>query len=295
MLDSFTIYLLVIAFIFGGFIGFIIGAIKLDFDYKKRLQTVWNALEKLTVEVQSIENKFSNTKKSDFQKPDKITVKLLVHKILENYDKLRTIAPKIKNEDSNKAPEKPMISHHSNLKDEVEDIPIENTTSETVIQKPYSEGGIFSDKPREIPKNFNPEPKNLISQLIGLYNRGVDNRTSRNEFWERFSVTRIDNYNAVAQRMGEVSEPDFRESSSGDFLAIENDDKQTYLVVPQFDTTITSEAYNEGGVGFAFDCPNYNSQSAYSVVKVEKPALFRREGERWFLVDNKKGRLNLQN
>lgn len=293
MLDNSTIYLLLVAFILGGAIGSIIGMLILDSVFRKGHQKVWEALEKITIEVQAIENKFSKTKKTDFQTPPKITLKVIIKEILENYDKLKVILSKIKKVEFVKDTETPTISHHSDLKDD-EVIQVEETIDEPLMETHSSQGGLFSDNFGDIPKNFNTEPENLTSQLVRLYNRGVDNRTTRHEFWEKFSVTRIDNNNAVAQRMGEVSEPDFRESSRGDFLAVENSDNQTYLVVPQFDTTITSEAFNEGGIGFVFDCPNYNPQSAYSVVKVEKPAIFRREGERWFLVDGKKGRLNLQ-
>jgi len=144
------------------------------------------------------------------------------------------------------------------------------------------------------PIEHNYQPKSLSSQITTLYNRGINERSDRNLFWETFSITRIGNANAVAQRLGEVSAPDFREAGNGDFLAIKNDN-QSYFVVPLFDTTITSSAFNEGGIGYAFECLNYDSQSARSIVRVNQPAIFRREGEQWFLIDDGKGKIILQN
>ena len=112
-------------------------------------------------------------------------------------------------------------------------------------------------------------------------------------FGEKYSITRIGNNNAVAQRMGEVSEPDFRESGNGEFLAVQDTDNQIYLVVPQFDTTVTSSTYNEGGIGFAFECRNYNPESSYSIANVESPAIFQLDREKWLLTTP--GSLTLQN
>ncbi len=151
---------------------------------------------------------------------------------------------------------------------------------------------------KEIPSNSFEEKEfesqNLPSQIITLYNRGISERSDRNLFWETFPIIRIGNANAVAQGLGEVFAPDFRETGNGDFLAIKCDN-QSYFVVPLFDTTITPSAFNEGGISYAFDCPGYDSQSARSILKVNKAATFRRGGGQWFLVDGGKGELVLQN
>ncbi len=292
MPDYWTIYLLLIAAGFGGIVGFIIGA---KFGRKTDLQKLWDNNEKVVIEIQSIENKLSGNQKTSFNNPSQITFEMINKEILNNYDRLKEISQKIKKDKLlEKDVKKPTITHHSSL-EEKEVVQTEDTSNEISISHYYSQDELFSNSDQQVSRKPDMDLGNLASQLVNLYNRGVDDRTARNEFWEKFSITRIGNNNAVAQRMGEVSEPDFRESGSGDFLAVQNDDNQTYLVVPLFDTTITSSTYNEGGIGFAFDCQNYNPQSAYSVVKVGKPALFKQEGERWFLVENGKGELRLQN
>lgn len=119
------------------------------------------------------------------------------------------------------------------------------------------------------------------SMLQELYNQAVTDRSIRPQFWAKYNAITLGNKNAVEQRLGRATEPDFREASNGDFIAIKRD-QGVYFVLPQFDLTLTPQKYTEGGVKSIFDCPNYDSKSSYSNIKVRRPAILeRRGGECW--------------
>lgn len=128
-------------------------------------------------------------------------------------------------------------------------------------------------------------------QIIQLYNRGVNDRAARDKFRDEYLITRLGNNKAVEQRLGEVASPEFRKLDNGNFLAISAADGSFY-VLPWFDTTLNSSAYNEGGFGYVFDCPDYNPEMAYTVVRVKRPAIFQRDGDNWTRTE--KGELILQ-
>lgn len=65
-----------------------------------------------------------------------------------------------------------------------------------------------------------------------------------------------------------------------------------FYVLPWFDSTLNSSAYNEGGFGHVFACPGYDPETAYTVVRVKRPAVFRQDGDAWVRVE--KGELILQ-
>lgn len=140
------------------------------------------------------------------------------------------------------------------------------------------------------PHSFNDfqEPGMQITQL---YNRGVDDRSERDLFREKYAIIRLGNDKAVELRLGEVLEPEFRELDNGNFLAISGDDGSFY-VLPRFDTTLNLSAFNEGGFSFVFDCPDYNHDMAYTIVRVKRPAIFRRDADGWMRIE--KGELLLQ-
>lgn len=131
-----------------------------------------------------------------------------------------------------------------------------------------------------------------LDDLKDHYNLGVNNRSARQYFWDKYpEVFRIGNKNAVEQALGKSSETEFREVANGDFLAIKNSADGNYMVVPQFDITIKDTTYQEGGIGVAFICQNYDPDSSYSNVKVARPATFERNGDKWKLI--KEGELIL--
>lgn len=129
------------------------------------------------------------------------------------------------------------------------------------------------------------------TQITQLYNRGVDDRSDRDLFREKYAIIRLGNNKAVELRLGEVIEPEFRELDNGNLLAVSDNDGSFY-VLPRFDTTLNSSAYNEGGFDYVFDCPDYNSELAYTIVRVKRPAIFRRYGDNWTRIA--KGELILQ-
>lgn len=297
MPDSIQILYLILVAAFGWIIGFLIGLEIKKREYKPALEKIWDNIEKVFDKIKPIEKEFSGNeqvknKESSSYNPTDITITTINQNILEISDRLEKINQQIKSSNSTDrkktkkneivssvAPIQPKPKPDKNSSENLETI----STSET-----------SSDNNQLDLNDYNHQPESLSSQITTLYNRGISERSERDLFWKTFSITRIGNINAVAQRLGEVSAPDFREAGNGDFLAIENA-SQNYFVVPLFDTTITSSAFNEGGIGYAFDCFNYDSQSARSIVRVNKAAIFRREGEQWFLIDDGKGELVLQN
>jgi hypothetical protein len=129
------------------------------------------------------------------------------------------------------------------------------------------------------------------ARIVQLYNLGADDRTARDRFRREYSITRIGNNKAVEQRLGEVAKPEFRKLDNGNFLAVPRA-QGLFYVLPWFDSTLNSSAYNEGGVGHVFVCPGYNPETAYTVLRVKRPAIFRQDGETWTTVE--KGELILQ-
>lgn len=164
---------------------------------------------------------------------------------------------------------------------------ISNTTSNSFEQLSFSAIGETESYSYEPRPNFQ-EPSAQITQLS---NRGVDDRSDRDLFREKYAIIRLGNNKAVELRLGEVVEPEFRELDNGNFLAISSPNGSFY-VLPRFDTTLNSSAYNESGFGYVFDCPDYNPDMAYTIVRLKRPAIFRRDGDNWTRIE--KGALILQ-
>lgn len=98
--------------------------------------------------------------------------------------------------------------------------------------------------------------------------------------WQQFEITQIENVNAVEQRLGNSVEPEFRQSDSGNFYAIDNPAERTFLVIPKFDLTVKQTNY-ESTIKFMFDCQNFDENASYSKVQVLRPAIFVKNGEIW--------------
>ena len=273
-----------------------------DSNRRKSLQIVCDRLDKIIEKVQKMEkepseqpNQVKNLVEPQ-QKTQKITLNLVEKKILDIADRLEKLSTLVK-----KKSKQTQKSKSAGVTAEKIEIPITHLLEKDSVQTEIpSESFEIISPPETVsvnnqaePISYNYQTESLSSQITTLYNRGINERSDRDLFWERFSITRIGNANSVAQRLGEVSAPDFREAGNGDFLAIESDN-QSYFVVPLFDTTITPSAFNEGGISYAFDCGNYDLQTARSILRINKAAIFRREGEKWFLVEGRKGELVLQ-
>jgi hypothetical protein len=191
-------------------------------------------------------------------------------------------------------PPQPPATEHSNP--QMPEDPGASQVSGPGAPEVYDLGGSEVDGQAEVrvpTSDANPTlPRGLLEEVAYSYNLGVDSREARNSFWANYHTTRIGNNKAVEQRLGEVAEPEFRSLDSGNFIAIEDAEAHRYLVVPQFDMTLTVSAYNEGAVGYIFDCLGYDPEVTYRVVKVDRPAVFNSDGGNWTRVD--KGQLTLQ-
>jgi hypothetical protein len=139
----------------------------------------------------------------------------------------------------------------------------------------------------EIVEDVPPEPP---EKFIPLYNRAVTDRAARDKFSKQFQFLQLGNKNSLEQHLGHASEPEFRETTNGDFLAATNDER-IYYVVPQFDITITPQSFVSGGINYAFECPNHDPNLSYSDIKVKRPAQFERRDDQWIL--KKQGELIL--
>jgi hypothetical protein len=127
--------------------------------------------------------------------------------------------------------------------------------------------------------------------LIDLYNRAVENRNVRGEFQERFHPLRVGTINASDRRRDPSLPPEYREASDGNFLAIEDSRRMSYLVVPRFDLTIKETNYGAGAIGTIFNCSSWDPLLSFSRVTLQRPAVFEKSGETWLL--KKPGMLDL--
>jgi hypothetical protein len=133
-----------------------------------------------------------------------------------------------------------------------------------------------------------------VQNFCRLYNSGVDDSSRRQEFRELYAPIRIRTANAMERRRDLKVEPKFQTASDGDFYVVRLQElgNSQYLVVPRFDLTFEESSYGPGAMGVVFQCPNYDAQSRYSHVKLERPAIFKPDGEQtWKL--HLKGLLNL--
>lgn len=141
-----------------------------------------------------------------------------------------------------------------------------------------------SDFDRDVER---PSSRDISYEIADLYNRAAADRSARDTFRASFSVVRIGNIQAIAQRVGSSSDPKFRELDNGNFLAVEVGEGR-FLVVPQFDTSIDASAFNEGGFGFAFDCSGYSPELVFTRFQLVRPAVFCYENSEWLKIDQGK-------
>lgn len=131
-----------------------------------------------------------------------------------------------------------------------------------------------------------------IKCLIDLYNSAITDSMGREQFREHYQPTRIGTVNAVERRQNPttVITPQFRETTDGDFFAFELS-AHRYAVTPRLGLTVGAVSYNAGALGEMFGNPNYDPAQSYSRYRVLKPAIFKRDGDRWELIEA--GRLDL--
>ena len=262
-------------------------------ERRKRVEIFQNKLEKVTQKLDVLEKLNSvsdgtSQVKAKSYNPKSYSSAQLKEDILAVADRLEKIIEVLKTNPRStpkKVKEnKPKITIGNKRNDE--NI-ISNDISSSFEQLPFSSVG-ETESYSYAPRLDFQEPSAQITQL---YNRGVDDRSDRDLFREKYAMTRLGNNKAVELRLGEVIEPEFRELDNGNFLAVSGDDGLFY-VLPRFDTTLNSSAFNEGGFGYVFNCPDYNPDLAYTIVRVKRTSIFRRDGDNWTRIE--KGELILQ-
>lgn len=122
------------------------------------------------------------------------------------------------------------------------------------------------------------------AELVEFYNRAVKDPDVREQFRDKFPAIRLGTVNAVERRQNPGINAEFKETTDGDFLAFAIPGKQEYFVVPSLGLTIESVGYTAGALGEVFrDTQGYDTQRFYSNYSVRRPAIFKRDGDRWEL------------
>jgi hypothetical protein len=121
--------------------------------------------------------------------------------------------------------------------------------------------------------------------IIDLYNQAVRDTVARERFRESHQPLRVGTVNAVERRQNPTAtiKPEFKETTEGDFFAFRMSGSNQYAVVPRLGLTIGPVSYNAGALGEMFGNPTYDPTRSYSRYQVRKPAIFRRDGDRWEL------------
>jgi hypothetical protein len=124
----------------------------------------------------------------------------------------------------------------------------------------------------------------LPEELVGLYNRAVTDPMASARFRERYQPLRIATTNAVERRQNPTIEEEFKEATNGDFFAVEILGKQSHAVVPRLGLTIEAVSLNAGALAKVFSISNYDTSQFYSRYQIRQPAVFKRDGDKWQLV-----------
>lgn len=103
----------------------------------------------------------------------------------------------------------------------------------------------------------------------------MDDRNRRGEFQERFHPLRIGTINASDRRRDPSLAAEYRDASDGNFLAIEDNKRMAYLVVPRFDLTVKEPNYEAGAIGTVFECRSYDPLLSFSRVMLRRPAVLK--------------------
>jgi len=225
---------------------------------------------------------------------------------MEILSELRVILNKLQNPNSERVPKSKSLSELKNAKDgssfpftknSLQDFSLSQDMS---IDKNYYETGAdpgafdtqagysLDREPTEAQYRRIPFEQQFApaDEFIRQYNQAFIDRKQRQQFWDNYkNFFYFGNKNAAAQARGEDTSFDFRTKDGGDFIAVKLPNDDNFFVVPRFDTTINNTTFNEGGFGEVFECFNYLPDHSYSLLKIEKPAVFRQNGDQWILVD----------
>jgi len=148
----------------------------------------------------------------------------------------------------------------------------------------YPTGANKSEQPI-IVRPSRTEHTNTGLNLIDLYNRAVTDSVARERFREAHQPLRVGTVNAVERRQNPTAtiNPEFQETTDGDFFAFPTARAGEFAVVPRLGLTIGAVSYHAGALGEMFGNPAYDPTRSYSCYQVRKPAIFKREGDRWQL------------
>lgn len=157
-----------------------------------------------------------------------------------------------------------------------EEQPRRSVTQQINYQKPQNkprpEGGISS---------YHKEP--WLDALSSLYNSGIENPDLQSQFKRHYQTIRIGVVNAEQRSRDPNIDPQFREMSAGDYWAVRMDNGQQYAVVLRFNLSIEMANYGPGAIEWAFECLGYVPGKPYRRVRLNRPAIFLREGENWIV------------
>lgn len=125
----------------------------------------------------------------------------------------------------------------------------------------------------------------IARDILDLYNRAVIDTFARTQFREQFQPIRIGTMNAVERTGNPTIDPEFRETTDGDFFACAIYGRNEYAVMPRLGLTIEAVSYNAGALGVVFNkTQGHDPKLFYSSYRVRQPATFKREGDRWELL-----------
>jgi hypothetical protein len=122
-------------------------------------------------------------------------------------------------------------------------------------------------------------------EIVRLYNRALTDSSASARFRELYQPLRIGTINAVERRQNPTLEEEFRETTDGDFFAIPLSGRPVHAVVPRLGLTIEVVSLNAGALGKVFGILDFDSKEYYSRYTVTRPAIFRKEGQRWVLAE----------
>ncbi|MFN0139885.1 MAG: hypothetical protein ACKVQW_07330 [Pyrinomonadaceae bacterium] len=275
----FQVLNLILAGVLLAAVGYLISEIRASRRNRKKNDELRGKTESLEKILRKVEDKVGITVRSEFFSPHVILRLQDIQNRLDNVFK-RLNQPK-------------SDSHKIDLGQEI------NATGERFLSDTdESTREEEDDKNWEAYERWNKRPEaespvdqtNIKKQLTELYNEAIGKRELRDALWQQFQITQIENINAVEQRLGNTIKPEFRQSESGNFYAVDNPTERKFLVVPKFDLTVKQTNY-ESTIKFVFECRGFDEVSSYSQVRVLHPAVFVKNGDTWEL--DKKGELLL--
>jgi hypothetical protein len=139
--------------------------------------------------------------------------------------------------------------------------------------------------------------KASIEDLVESYNEVVLNGAKSEDFAKQHELTRIGVINADERAGNDNIKPIFGASPNGEFyaIAIEQDHRTTYVVMPEFGLIFSEARYRRGGLGYVFHCSDdeIEREGGGNMILVKRPAVFEPDEQKeiWRLLE--KGEISL--